>query len=210
MPVLAQWAGLSHSLRMLTLIIGTNRPGSNSRKVAMQMVQIYTGLGAAPRVLDLADLPPEVFSPGSYAEKPAAFRPYSEAVVQSTGLIVVTPEYNGSPPGVLKYFIDLLPFPESFERRPVCFVGLSAGQWGGLRPVEHLQAIFGYRNAFLYPERVFLPGISGLLDEGGRFRDPEVATRLERQAAGFIEFVERLTGVRLRRSAGSIERSPVP
>ena len=37
-----------------------------------------------------------------------------------------------------------------------------AGIWGALRPVEQLQAIFGYRNAYLYPERVFLPGIGKL------------------------------------------------
>ena len=41
------------------------------------------------------------------------------AVLQAEGLIVVTPEYNGSLPGVLKYFIDMLKFPESFEQRPV-------------------------------------------------------------------------------------------
>ena len=49
----------------------------------------------------------------------------------------------------------MLKFPESFEKRPVCFTGLGAGIWGALRPVEQLQAIFGYRNAYLFPERVF-------------------------------------------------------
>ena len=68
----------------------------------------------------------------------------------------------------------MLPFPESFERRPVCFIGLSAGIWGALRPVEQLQAIFGYRNALIFPERVFMPGIGKLLDDSGKFTDPEL------------------------------------
>jgi NAD(P)H-dependent FMN reductase len=93
---------------------------------------------------------------------------------------------------VLKYFIDLLPFPESFEQRPVCFVGLAAGLWGALRPVEQLQAIFGYRNAYLYPERVFMPGIGNLLDGQGKFTNPDFDKRLRDQAAGFVGFVERL------------------
>lgn len=59
----------------------------------------------------------------------------------------------------------MLPFPESFQHRPVCFVGLAAGIWGALRPVEQLQANFGYRNAFLFPECAFMPGINKLLDE---------------------------------------------
>ncbi len=188
----------THSRRVLTLIVGTNRPGSNSRKVAKHVEEVYAGLGISLRVLDLANLPTEIFSPASYAEKPKSFAPFSDGVLAAEGLIVVTPEYNGSLPGVLKYFIDMLKFPESFEKRPVCFVGLSAGMWGALRPVEQLQLIFGYRNAFLYPERVFLPGVIGLLDDLGRFTYPDIQERLQQQAVGFVNFVERLKGVTLR------------
>jgi len=70
--------------------------------------------------------------------------------------------------------------------------------WGALRPVEQLQAIFGYRNAFVFPERVFMPGINDLLDEKGRLNDPELVERLKHQAEGFVTFVERLKQVRLR------------
>ena len=185
---------------MLTLIVGTNRPGSNTRKVARNVEDIYAALGVPLQVLDLANLPPEIFSPASYAEKPASFAPFSQAVLQAEGLIVVTPEYNGSLPGVLKYFIDMLKFPESFEKRPVCFVGVAAGIWGALRPVEQLQMIFGYRNALLYPERVFLPQVGELLDGGGRLTDADILKRLKSQAEGFIDFVERLKDVKLRQA----------
>ena len=67
----------------------------------------------------------------------------------------------------------MLKFPESFEQKPVCFTGLSAGIWGALRPVEQLQQIFVYRNAHVYPERVFLPGINDLLDALGRLKNAE-------------------------------------
>ena len=122
----------------------------------------------------------------------------ADAILRSAGLHVVTPEYNGSVPGVLKYFIDMLKFPESFEKRPVCFTGLGAGIWGALRPVEQLQAIFGYRNAYLFPERVFLPRINDLLDDAGRLKDPELLQRLKSQAEGFVDFVERLQKIKLR------------
>jgi chromate reductase, NAD(P)H dehydrogenase (quinone) len=183
---------------MMTLLIGTNRPGSSTRNVARHIEEIYARLKVPLRVLDLAQLPPEIFSPSSYAEKPMSFAPFAEGVLQASGLHVVTPEYNGSLPGVLKYFIDMLKFPESFERRPVCFTGLAAGMWGALRPVEQLQAIFGYRNAYIFPERVFMPGIGRLLDEHGRLRDAELLGRLANQAEGFVSFVERLQGIKLR------------
>jgi len=183
---------------MITLIVGTNRPQSNTRKVARHVEEIYADLKVPIHLLDLAQLPPEIFSPTSYAKKPKPFEPFSEAILRSDGLHVVSPEYNGSVPGVLKYFIDMLKFPESFIQRPVCFVGLSAGTWGALRPIEQLQAIFGYRNAYIFPERVFLPGIRELLDESGRLKDPELLERLRTQAEGFVDFVERLRGIKLR------------
>jgi NAD(P)H-dependent FMN reductase len=177
---------------MITLIVGTNRPGSNSRLVARQIETLYAEANHPVRLLDLAQLPLEVFTPTAYAEKPASFAPFADAVLASSGLHVVTPEYNGSMPGVLKYFIDLLKFPESFERRPVCFTGIAAGQWGALRAVEQLQQIFGYRNAHVYPERVFIPGIGQQLGADGRLKDDELVGRLRKQAAGFAEFTRRL------------------
>jgi chromate reductase, NAD(P)H dehydrogenase (quinone) len=185
---------------MITLIVGTNRPGSNTRKIAAQVERIYAELDVPLRVLDLAQLPPEIFFPTSYAEKPKAFQPFAEAVVQSFGLVVVSPEYNGGMPGVLKYFIDMLKFPESFIERPACFIGLAAGAWGALRPVEQLQAIFGYRNAFLYPDRVFLPNINDLVDDSGWLKDADLLKRLKTQALGFVDFVEKLKGIKLRRA----------
>jgi NAD(P)H-dependent FMN reductase len=177
---------------MLTLIVGTNRPGSNTRKVAAHIEEIYAALKVPLHVLDLAKLPPEIFSPTAYAEKPKAFQPFANAILQSSGLHVVTPEYNGSLPGVLKYFIDMLKFPESFENRPVCFTGLAAGMWGALRPVEQLQAIFGYRGAHIYPVRVFLPQVHNLLDDAGKIKDAELRERLQAQAAGFAKFAEKM------------------
>lgn len=183
---------------MITLLVGTNRPGSNTRKIAAEVEGVYQELKVPLRVLDLAGLPPEIFHTDSYEVKPKTFLPFSEGVLQADGLIVVTPEYNGSLPGVLKYFIDMLKFPESFEERPVCFIGLGAGMWGALRPVEQLQLIFGYRNAYIYPERVFLPKINDLLDSAGRLKNPELVERLREQAAGFVSFVERLKNIKLR------------
>jgi len=183
---------------MIAIISGTNRPGSNTRKVTARIEAIYQSLGVEHQVLDLAEMPPEIFSPSSYGDKPADFARFTDAILAADGLVIVTPEYNGGIPGVLKYFIDMLPFPESFERRPVCFVGLAAGIWGALRPVEQLQAIFGYRNAFIYPERVFMPGIGKLLDASGKFTSEDIPKRLESQAAGFVEFVEKLQAKKLR------------
>ena len=178
-------------MNIIQIIAGTNRPGSNTLKVAQLVHSIYKDQGTAAELINLADMPQEIFEPTCYAAKPASFTPFSKAVVESKGLVVVTPEYNGSFPGVLKYFIDMLEFPISFEKRPVCFIGLAAGMWGALRSVEQLELIFGYRNAYIYPERVFMPLISDAWDANGKLKNTEWIKRLETQAKGFAAFTER-------------------
>jgi sugar phosphate isomerase/epimerase/NAD(P)H-dependent FMN reductase len=182
---------------MISIVAGTNRPGSLTLKVAREIEGIYRRLGVPAQVIDLALLPREALAPEAYAQKPASFAPFAQAILESAGLVVVAPEYNGSFPGVLKYFVDLLKFPESFQNRPTAFVGLAAGQWGALRAVEHLQQVFGYREAHIFPDRVFIPGISGLLDESEKIQDRAIAARLEKQAQGFVGFIRQVAGTDL-------------
>lgn len=178
--------------RMITILVGTNRPDANSRKVAQQLLSYYEAARIPARMLDLIDLPPEIFMPEAYGSKPARFKPFADAVLSSSGLHVVTPEYNGGFPGVLKYFIDMLPFPESFEGRPVAFTGVAAGMFGALRPVEQLQQIFSYRNAHIFPGRVFLMQIHDSLDDAGKINDAKLEERLKEQVKGFAGFVKKL------------------
>ena len=172
----------------ILIVSGTNRPGSNAARIARIIQRHYAGTCAAAEVFSLEELPPELFNGAAYASKPAAFLPIQQRVLAAAGLHVVTPEYNGSFPGVLKYFIDMLKFPESFDRKPVAFVGEAAGVWGGLRAVEQLQMVFGYRNAHVFPDRVFIPGVGGKLDADGRLTDTAIDERLAKQAKGFAEF----------------------
>jgi NAD(P)H-dependent FMN reductase len=176
----------------IVIVSGTNRPGSNALKIAKLLKGYYDSARVDATLYSLEQLPREIFDPGCYASKPESFVPVQKMIVESAGLHVVTPEYNGTFPGVLKYFIDMLKFPESFERKPVAFVGEAAGQWGALRSVEQLQQIFGYRNAFIFPERVFIPGVGQALNDAGELTNPDLVERLQKQVSGFADFIKRL------------------
>jgi len=177
----------------ITVIVGTNRPGSRTRRVALRLLDRYAKLDdVQAELLDLGELPTSLFLPAAYAEKPAAFKPFSDRVLASDGLHIVSPEYNGGMPGVLKLFIDHLPFPESFENRPVAFMGVAAGRFGALRPIEQLQAVFGYRNAHIFPSRVFIASAAQVLDDTGEPTDPYLPGQFDAQVAGFAEFVRKL------------------
>lgn len=176
---------------MIEIVSGTNRPESNTLKVARLLKLHYDREGRAARILDLQDMPPEIFHPSSYAAKPASFAPLSDRVLNADGLHMVVPEYNGSYPGVLKYFIDMLRFPESFEHRNVAFTGVAAGIWGAFRAVEQLQMVFGYRNAYVMPERVWIPKVHTLWNaDATAFTDETYSKMLTNQVKGFIQFID--------------------
>lgn len=180
---------------MIEVISGTNRPQCNAVKVARLLLRFYEQQDQPAQLLNLQELPAEIFHPGSYAQKPAAFQPFQERILQADGLHVVVPEYNGSFPGVLKYFIDMLKFPESFAHRCVAFTGEAAGIWGAFRAVEQIQMVFGYRNAYIMPERVWIPGINDKWTASGTdFADEALMERLRDQARRFSAFVARNKG----------------
>lgn len=173
---------------MFVVISGTNRPGNNTSIVAARVRRRLQEAGHGVFFIDLAELGPELFVPAAYGAKPASFEPIQQAIIDAEGIITVIPEYNGSYPGVLKYFVDMLRFPESLVGMPAAFVGLSAGRWGGLRAVEQMEMVFQYRHAHLYGRRCFLPGISKLIGEDGELTDTDEVCRLDELVAGFAEF----------------------
>jgi NAD(P)H-dependent FMN reductase len=121
---------------MISVISGSIRAGNNSIKLARHIVGLYEKLGEEATLLDLQKLPEGSFSEGVYGEKEGILKSdFIDPVLSSDGLVLLVPEYNGSFAGGLKHFIDLLPFPESFDGRPVAFVGLAGGYYGGLRAV---------------------------------------------------------------------------
>ena len=176
----------------ITLIAGTNRTNSRTGRVTRHIQERFEHYGVSTTRLDLVDLPIELLSPEAYAEPPRGFLRFSEAVLQADGLYVVAPEYNGSYPGALKLFIDHLPFPESFEGRPVAFAGIAAGIFGNLRGIEQLQMVFGYRNAHIFPKRLFISGATRAVSDDGSLTDAKATERLEQQIQDYITFVRRL------------------
>lgn len=179
--------------RRITIISGTNRSNSKTLVVAKYIqanIKKYLPEGSEVTLLDLTELPPEIFSPEVYQKKPSSFDPFRDAAVKTDGIISVLPEYNGSAPGIFKYFIDMLPFPESLKDVPCAFVGLGAGKFGNLRGVEHMQGVFGYRNARLYPYRMFFQDSNNALDNSGAPKEEFVLNLFHEQLEGFSKFIE--------------------
>lgn len=178
-----------------TIISGTNRPNSNTRRVSSFIEgELKKKLGPSDvvNVLDLQELPLEIFSPEAYAQKPSTFKKFQDEISSSDAVISVLPEYNGSFPGVYKLFIDMLSFPDSLLKKPASFVGIADGRFGALRSIEQMQQIFLYRKAFLYPESIYIKEAYKQLEPTGKPKDDFVLQLTDQMLTGFIDFAKKI------------------
>lgn len=176
----------------LKIISGTDRPNSNALRVSKYLKGQYEKRGADVEIVDLKKFPLTAVTDGPYGKSNKAVSDFVEPILEADGLVIVTPEYNGGYPGILKLMIDYLPFPDAFEKLPICFVGESAGAFGALRAVEQLQLVVGYRNAYLFPERVFINRVKENFDEEKGLKDEFQQELLINQVEHFIEYVDQL------------------
>ncbi|MFE2998730.1 NADPH-dependent FMN reductase [Nocardia sp. NPDC059246] len=126
----------------VAIIVGSTRPGRKSESVARWIHESAQGRDDAIfEIVDLDDcgLPlldePQAARSGVYAN--AYTRAWSERIGAFDAFIFVTPEYNGSIPGVLKNAIDFLY--HEWCGKVAAFVGY--GYRGGARAIDHLRQV---------------------------------------------------------------------
>ena len=176
----------------IVIISSTNREGSMSLKVSQKMQQQYVAAGVETEIIDLRLLPTTILNSNIYKEKPSELQPFIDSILNADGILFVVPEYNGSFPGILKYFIDMWKYPDCFENICTAYIGISSNGFGALRPIEHLQGVMGYRNAYQFPQRVFIDKIYARFREGvfHKLHEKEYSIEelLSQQTRDFIRF----------------------
>ncbi|HAW79497.1 MAG TPA: NADPH-dependent oxidoreductase [Balneola sp.] len=173
----------------LSIISSTDRPNSWSLKLSNYISRLYAERNVKAKVVSLEDFPLADVVGGKYGKEITSIKKFREPILEADGIIFVIPEYNGGFPGILKMFIDYLPFPGAFEKMPMAFVGEASGAFGALRPVEQFQMIANYRNAIQFPERVFIPRVSKEFDPETGLVDDFKQKLLDSQVENFIKFV---------------------
>jgi NAD(P)H-dependent FMN reductase len=80
-------------------------------------------------------------------------------------LIIISPEYNGSFPGILKLFIDTMPH-KALDGKKIALTGVATGRGGNLRGLDHLTGILHYLNAHVMPFKLPISGVAALISDG--------------------------------------------
>ncbi len=126
---------------------------------------------------------------------PAPVRRLKDQIAEADGLLIVTPEYNNSMPGVLKNAIDWLSrppadIPRVFRGRPVAIMGATTGRGGtALAQAAWLPVVrlLGMRPWF--GAEVLVSDASRVFDNDGRVADAATLQRIRTFVEGFAGFV---------------------
>ncbi|MHB8405080.1 MAG: NADPH-dependent FMN reductase [Gammaproteobacteria bacterium] len=150
-------------------------------------VRIYGGL---------ACIPP--FNEDQEAETgggPETVRHLRAAVAAADGLLIATPEYNQSFPGVLKNVIDWLSRPAPEEvliGKPIALIGASMGSWGTRLSQAALRQVLNATESAVMPgSALFVRNAASLFDEAGRLLDVQTLEQLTTLLANFDSWINR-------------------
>lgn len=94
---------------------------------------------------------------------------YTAITERAQGFFIVTPEYNHSIPGSLKRMLDSEL--KNYIHKPVAYAGVSSGQWGGVRAIEHLVGTVREMGLVSTFTDMHFPKVKDIFDENGALLD---------------------------------------
>ncbi|MET9761936.1 NAD(P)H-dependent oxidoreductase [Streptomyces sp. NPDC006372] len=169
------------SVRILALV-GSLRAGSHNRQLAEASVKLAPEGADVELFEGLAEIPfynEDIDVEGSV---PAAAARLREAANAADGLILFTPEYNGTIPAVLKNAIDWLSRPYgagALSGKPVAVVGTAFGQYGGVWAHDETRKSVGVAGGKVLEDvKLSIPGSMTRFAETHPADDAEVAGQL--------------------------------
>lgn len=96
---------------------------------------------------------------------------YSEITAKADAFIIVTPEYNHSIPSSLKRMLDSEY--DNYARKPVSLIGVSSGNWGGVRVCEALLPVCHRIGLVTIRTEMYFPKVQDTFQEDGSIK-PEL------------------------------------
>jgi chromate reductase len=178
-------------MRLLT-IAGSLREGSYNGALLLAAEELAGDGVEVERYDGLHAIPP--FAGDREAEQaPPEVDHLRRVIERADALLVATPEYNGSIPGVLKNALDWVstPFPENALRgKPVAIVGASTGGYGAMWAQADLKRVLGLIGARVVGAGLPVERAHQKFDQSGRLVDPHVRERLARAVAALVAEVE--------------------
>jgi len=174
---------------------GSLRKGSYNKAllgVALELVP----KDAAMETFDLEGIPP--FNQDMENQPPQKVREFKARIRAANAVLIATPEYNYSIPGVLKNAIDWASRPygdNAFEGKPAAVMGASIGMLGTARAQYDLRRSFVFLNMYLLNQpEVMVPFAQDKIDKDGKVTDLKTREKIKELLQSLIIWTKRLKG----------------
>lgn len=155
----------------IPVLLGTVRKGRVSENVARFVIsQVATRAGVETELIDIASVPMPVDDAGEAIRDPA----FAAKMERMDALVIVSPEYNHSFPGLLKHVLDSCL--AQYIHKAVGIVGVSAGPLGGARGVQGLVPVMRELGLVSIFWDVYFSSAYKLFDESGNIKDADAWT----------------------------------
>lgn len=159
----------------IPIILGTTRKGRMSEHAARFVAErLAVRPGVETDVIDIRDVPLPTDDAGDAIKDPA----YSAAMARADGLVIVSPEYNHSFPGLLKHVLDSCL--EEYIHKAAGIVGVSAGPFGGSRMIQDFLPVLRELGLMTIFTDVYVGSVHKVFDENGTPQDPALGRRVDK------------------------------
>lgn len=173
---------------MITVICGTHRPQNVTRRIVEKYQALLEESGQEVRLFELEELPRDfVFSDSFGNRSEETEQIIHDKLMPSEKLVIISPEYNGSYPGVLKAFLDGVK-PQIWKGKKVALVGVASGRAGNIRGMDHLTHVLHHLRMEVFSHKVPISKVDGLLNDEGTLVDEETIQSLKQQALEFLSY----------------------
>lgn len=172
---------------------GSLRAGSYNKsllRAAANLMPEDTNL----EIFDIDGIP--AFNQDTENNMPEKVKDFKSKIREADAILIATPEYNYSVPGVLKNAIDFATRPygdNPFNEKPVAIMSASVGMLGGARAQYHLRQIFVYLN--MHPingPEVIVPFAQNKFDTNGNLVDENTQMFVRQLLQNLVNWTRKL------------------
>jgi chromate reductase len=173
--------------------VGSLRKNSYN-KALLRVAAEFVPKGAMLETFDLEGIP--LFNQDFETQPPQRVKEFKAKIKAADALLIVTPEYNYSIPGVLKNAIDWASRPPTdnvFYGKPVAIMGASTGILGTARAQYHLRQSFVFLNMHpINSPEVFVTFAAQKFDENGNLKDEKTKQLIAKLLENLVSWTLKL------------------
>lgn len=181
-------------------LAGSLRENSYNQQLVKIAAEGAKEAQAEVQIINLADFNIPLFSEDLEAEEtPSGVNDLKRLFAQSQGILLASPEYNGSISGVLKNALDWLSRPSkdaeigsAFQGKVAGIMATSPGGLGGLRGLNHTRDILFNLGVTIVPNQIAIPAAYQAFDETGSLVDDKQQASVKALGAKVVDIASRL------------------